>query len=125
MMSVIETDQAPSAIGPYSQGRVTGNLIYTSGQIGLDPKDMKLKETFDDQADAIFKNLDSILRTANSDLSQIVKLTIYLVDMKNYASLNEIMTKALPKPYPARTTIVVSQLPLNALVEIEAIAAKK
>ncbi|WP_092484740.1 RidA family protein [Candidatus Ichthyocystis hellenicum] len=125
MLNVIETDQAPNAIGPYSQGRIVDNLVYTSGQIGLDPKSMKIRETFDEQVDAIFKNLDAILKAGNSDLSKIVKLTIYLVDMKNYASLNEFMTKVLPKPYPARTTIVVSQLPLNALVEIEAVATKK
>lgn len=122
MSSIIDTDQAPKSIGPYSQGYVVNDFIYTSGQIGLDPSTMKMRETFKEQANTIFNNLDAILSSAGSSLSSVIKLTIYLVDMKNYPTLNEIMTDLLAKPYPARTTIVVSQLPLNALVEIEAVA---
>lgn len=122
--TVINTEQAPQAIGPYSQAIVAGSFIYTSGQVGLDPKTMTLDESFEKQAHRIFDNLQHILLAAGSSFSHLIKLNIYLTDMGHYRKLNEIMTERLPSPYPARTTVVVSQLPAQALVEVEAVALK-
>lgn len=122
MKQKIQTDQAPKAIGAYSQAIKTGNTVYLSGQIPLNPETMALvSEEFTDQAVQVFKNLQAVCQAAGGDLDAIVKLTIYLTDLSNFASVNEVMVKFFQEPYPARATIQISALPKSALIEVDAI----
>lgn len=122
MKQTIHTDQAPQAIGPYSQAIKTGNTVYFSGQIPLDPKTMVLcSDDFKEQTTQVFTNIAAVAKAAGGDLASIVKLTIYLVDLANFAVVNETMQKFFTEPYPARTTIQVSALPKDAQIEIEAL----
>ena len=122
MKRIIKTSAAPTAIGPYSQAIKAGNTVYLSGQVGLDPATMNLiSEDFAAQAEQVFKNIQAVTITAGATLNDIVKLTVYLTDLNNFAKLNEVMAKYLPEPYPARTTIEVPALPKNASIEIDAI----
>ncbi len=114
---------APAPIGPYSQGIVAGRTIYCSGQIGLDPATMQLVEgDVAAQAERALRNLAAVLEAGRSSLRLIVKTTIYLVDMGDFATVNAVYATFFPHPPPARTTIAVAALPLGARVEIEAIA---
>ncbi len=122
MRHIIETDLAPKAIGPYSQAVKVGNTIYFSGQIPLDPTTMQIvAEDFKSQAEQVIKNLQAVSQAAGGDLNNIVKLTLYLTDLKDFQWMNEVMTKYFQLPYPARTTIQVAALPKAAKIEIEAI----
>ncbi len=122
MKQTIHTDQAPQAIGPYSQAIKIANTVYFSGQIPLDPKTMALCSTdFKEQTTQVFTNIAAVAKAAGGDLASIVKLTIYLVDLANFAVVNETMQKFFTEPYPARTTIQVSALPKAAQIEIEAL----
>jgi reactive intermediate/imine deaminase len=118
----IATNNAPQAIGSYSQAIKTGNIVYLSGQIPLMPETMELiSDDFNGQLHQVFKNLDAVALATGGTLDDIVKLTIYLTDLQHFPIVNEIMPKYFTSPYPARAAIGVSQLPKNALVEIEAI----
>lgn len=120
---IINTEKAPSAIGPYSQAVVSGGLVYCSGQIPIDPATSKLVEGgVEDQAHQVMKNLSEVLKEAGSSFEKAVKMTIYLKDLNDFAKVNEIYGSYLSKPYPARVTVEVSKLPLDVLVEIDAIA---
>lgn len=120
---VISTDQAPGAIGPYSQAIKAGNLVFTSGQIPLDPKTMKIEAAdVAGQTRQVMANLDAVLKAAGTDFSKVVKSTIFLVDLGHFATVNEIYAKAFPKEPPARSYIQVSKLPKDSLVEIEMVA---
>lgn len=120
----IHTDSAPAAIGPYSQAVMVGNVVYLSGQIALSPTTMTLVgEDVTEQAHQIFKNLRSVARAAGGDLTDLVKLTIYLCDLNNFPIVNEVMTQYFKEPYPARATVGVRALPKNAQLEIEAVMA--
>lgn len=119
--SVIHTDQAPQAIGPYSQAVRCGNLVFLSGQIPLNPQSMELVEGFDAQVRQVFDNLEAVCRAAGGNLSNIAKLNIYLTDLGQFGVLNEIMSARFAEPYPARAAIEVSALPKGALVEMEAV----
>lgn len=122
MKQKIHTEHAPQAIGPYSQAIKTGNTIYFSGQIPLDPKTMALCATdFKEQTKQVFTNMAAVAKAAGGDLNSIVKLTIYLVDLANFAVVNETMQHFFSEPYPARTTLQVSALPKEAQIEIEAV----
>ena len=124
MFKVIHTPKAPAAIGPYSQAIQAGNLIFLSGQIGLDPATTALvSDNCEAQLQQIFKNMIEVLSAAGTNLSHVVKLTIYLTDLKNFSIINEMMKEVFAEPYPARTTIEVSGLPKSALVELDAIVA--
>lgn len=124
MKSIIQTAQAPKAIGPYSQAVLVGKTLYCSGQIPLVPETMQLVAgDVEAQAKQVIQNLKAVLEAAGGSLSDIVKLTIYLTDLNNFAKVNDVMAKTFSEPYPARATIGVSALPKNAEVEIEAIAA--
>lgn len=124
MKKVIQTDTAPKAIGPYSQGVQVNKMVYFSGQIPLDPKTMSLvSDDFAVQALQVFTNLQEVCKAAGGDLNYIIKLTIFLTDLSMFPILNDIMTKFFQEPYPARSTIQVSALPKAAQVEIEAIMA--
>jgi reactive intermediate/imine deaminase len=117
----IHTDSAPQAIGIYSQAIQAANTVYLSGQIGLDPKSMRLAEGFEAQAHQVFRNLQAVAQAAGANLDQAAKFTVFLIDMANFPKLNEIMAQYVRQPYPARSAVGVSQLPRGALVEIEAI----
>jgi 2-iminobutanoate/2-iminopropanoate deaminase len=118
----ILTSDAPAAIGPYSQAILAGNTLYCSGQIPLVPGTSVFVEGgFKEQAEQVFKNLEAVCKAANTDLNSIVKLTVYITDMSNFAVLNTVMESVFTAPFPARTTIPVQELPRGALVEIDAI----
>jgi reactive intermediate/imine deaminase len=119
---IIHSDQAPRAIGPYSQAVRVGDVVYLSGQIPLDPESMTLVEgDIAAQTRRVFDNLRAVCRAAGSDLSGIAKLTIFLTDLSHFATVNEIMAEYFTEPYPARAAIGVAALPKGAEVEMEAI----
>ena len=119
---IISTKNAPQAIGPYSQAVKTGNLIFISGQIPLNPKTGDLVSgSIEDEANQVIENIKSICVAAGYGLEGIVKITIFLTDLGNFAKVNEVMTEHFSEPYPARATVEVSGLPLGVNVEIEAI----
>jgi reactive intermediate/imine deaminase len=117
----VQTSAAPQAIGTYSQAVRAGNTVYLSGQIGLIPTTMQLAEGVDAQIDQIFRNLAAVAAAASSSLDDAVKITVYLMDMGNFARVNEIMAGYFKQPYPARAAVGVASLPRGALIEIEAI----
>jgi len=119
---VIATQAAPAAVGPYSQAIKSGNLVFASGQIGLDPATGKLQEGLEAQTRQVLANLTAVLSAAGASLADVVKATIFVVDMGQYATVNAIYGSVVPAPPPARSTVQVSALPLGALVEIEVIA---
>lgn len=120
---IISTDQAPTAVGPYSQAVRVGNLLFISGQIALDPLSGKLVgENVGDQTEQIFRNLEGILVSQGLSLLNLVKTGVYLTNLGEWAAFNTIYERLMPAPYPARVTVEVSKLPKGALVEIEAIA---
>ncbi len=121
MKEAIKSDNAPAAIGPYSPAVKVGNLLFISGQIGLD-KDGNMKETLEEQTEQVLKNLMEILKSAGASEKNVVKTTIYITDMSHFPIVNEIYAKYFSEPYPARATVAVKELPKGALVEIEAIA---
>lgn len=120
--TIIATPHAPAAIGPYSQAVSTGALIYTSGQLGLDPATGKLADGVEAQARQVMANLAAVLAAAGSSLDQVVKTTIFLQNMADFAAVNAIYGAAFSAAPPARSTVQVAGLPLGGLVEIEAIA---
>jgi len=121
MKLLIESKNAPRAIGAYSQAIRAGSTIYLSGQIGLDPETMLLAEGIDAQVRRVFLNLQAVAAAAGGDLNDIVKLTVYLTDLSDFPRVNDIMADFFRQPYPARATIGVAALPRNALVEIDAV----
>lgn len=121
MKKIIATDNAPAAVGTYSQAVQTGNLVFLSGQIPLDPKTMELKEGFAEQTHQVFKNLQAVVEAAGGTMDQIIKLNIFVMDLANFATLNEIMAEYFSQPYPARAAVQVAGLPKGADVEMEAI----
>ena len=124
MKKIISTDNAPSAIGTYSQAVLINNFLYISGQIALDPKNMKMVEGIDNQIEMVFKNIKEILKEAKMDFSNVIKLTILLDNLENFEKVNEIMSELFEKPYPARAAFEVSKLPKNSSIEVETIAYK-
>ena len=119
---IIFTEDAPKALGPYSQGVVAGNTLYISGQIPLNPKTEALVSgTISEQAEQVISNLESICSAANASLADIVKLNIYLTDLSNFAEVNQVMQNKFSEPYPARATVQVVALPLNVDIEMDAI----
>ena len=119
---IISTENAPQAIGPYSQAVKAGNLMFISGQIPLDPKTGDLvSESIVEQAKQVLNNIKSICEAAGQSIDDIVKISIFLTDLENFAIVNEVMKEYFAEPYPARATVEVSGLPLGVNVEIEAI----
>jgi len=117
----IYTAAAPQAIGTYSQAIRSGDTVYLSGQIGLDPATMQLVDGIDAQIHREFDNLQAVADEAGGRLDHAVKLTVYLTDLAHFARVNEIMSKYFTQPYPARAAIGVAALPRGALVEVDAI----
>jgi reactive intermediate/imine deaminase len=118
---VIHTDGAPAAIGPYSQAIRAGETVYLSGQIGLDPATGNLREGIEAQARQLFANLKAVAEAAGGTLDGIVKLTVLLADLADFAKVNEIMAAQFRQPYPARATYQVAALPRAARIEVEAV----
>ena len=118
---VIHTEAAPKAIGTYSQAVRCGNTVYLAGQIGLDPGTMQLVAGIEPQIRRVFENLRAVAAAAGGALDDVVKLTVYLVDLGDFARVNEIMTQYFRAPYPARAAVGVASLPRGALVEVDAI----
>jgi reactive intermediate/imine deaminase len=119
--SVISSDKAPAAIGTYSQAIKAGNTVYLSGQIPLDPASMQLVEGFEAQAVQVFENLKAVCEAAGGSLADIVKLNIFLTDLGNFATVNEVMGRYSQQPYPARAASGGAALPRGAQVEMDGI----
>ena len=120
----IIAQNAPAAVGPYSHAASAGNTLYISGQLGLEPATGNLLEGVEAQATQALKNLKSVLAAANMDLSDVVKTTVFLVDMGDFAAINAIYAQAFGETKPARSCVAVAALPKGGLFEIEAVAAK-
>ena len=124
-MKKISTQNAPAAVGPYSQAIEAGSFVFLAGQIPLDPKTNQLVEGgVDAQTKRVIENIKAVLAEAGSDLTKIVSSTVYLTDMDNFAKMNEVYASYFAEPYPARVTIAIKALPKNAMVEIAVIAMK-
>ena len=123
MKTIISTDKAPAAIGPYSQGVKVGNLLFTSGQIPLDPATGTFPEGIQAQARQSLSNVKAILAEAGVSMDQVIKTTVFLKDMNDFAAMNEVYATFFTEgSYPARSAVEVARLPKDVLVEIEAIA---
>jgi len=123
MFQVISTDQAPKAIGPYSQAVMASGLIFVSGQIPIDPSTGQLLfASIAEQTRLVMANMTTILRAAGSDLSRVVKTTVYLKDMNDFNEMNQVYAEFFPGPKPARATVQVAKLPRDVSIEIDAIA---
>ena len=118
---VIHTENAPAAIGTYSQAILVGNTVYLSGQIGLDPYSMELVEGIEAQIRRVFDNLKAVCEAAGGSLADIAKLNIFLTDLSHFQLVNQIMGEYFAQPYPARAALGVASLPKNALVEMDGV----
>lgn len=119
---IVATGKAPAAIGPYSQAVKTGLVVFTSGQIGLDPATKELvSDDFEAQVRQCFKNLAAVAQASGGSLANAVKFTLFLTDLSKFALANNIMAEVVPQPYPARSTVGVASLPRGAQFEVEAI----
>ena len=119
---IIFTEKAPKAIGPYSQAVSAGGFTFVSGQVAINPETGDLMNaSIQDQAEQVIKNLTAICEEANGSLADIVKLTIYITDMNDFAVVNETMQKYFSEPYPARAVVGVADLPKGAMIEMDAI----
>ena len=125
MKQVLHTEKAPAAIGPYAQGWKVGDMVYTSGQLGIDMETGKLAEGVEAQARASMRNVGEILKAAGASYGDVVKTTVFLTDMGAFAAVNAGYAKYFEGDCPARSAVQVGALPKGALVEIEAIAVKK
>lgn len=119
--SIIQTDKAPAAIGTYSQAVRVNNTVYMSGQIPLDPASMELVDGFENSVRRVFENLSAVAEAAGGSLADIAKLNIFLTDLGNFATVNEIMAEYFQQPYPARAAVEVAGLPKGAEVEMDAV----
>ena len=118
----VETADAPKAIGPYSQAIVANGFVFAAGQIGTDPKTGVLADGVEAQAEQVLKNLAAVLKASGSSMENVVKATVFLADMNDFAKMNEIYGKHFKSPFPARSTVQVARLPRDAKIEIEVIA---
>lgn len=117
---------APEVIGPYSHAVQVGDLLFLSGQIALDPQSMELvNDTFRNEAKQVFSNIETILAAANCSLQDVVKITVYLTDLKNFEQVNAVMSERLSTPFPTRSAVGVAALPRGANIELEVIALTK
>jgi 2-iminobutanoate/2-iminopropanoate deaminase len=123
MREQISTDAAPAAVGAYSQAMRAGELVFTAGQLGIDPRSGELVgETVAEQARQAFANVAAILEAAGSGLDRLLKVTVFLADINDWPALNEVYAAVVPEPYPARSAFAVRDLPRGGLVEIECVA---
>jgi reactive intermediate/imine deaminase len=120
--TIISTDSAPAAIGPYSQAVRVDSTVYCSGQIPLNPKTMKVEsQDFAEQAEQVFKNLQAVAEAAGGSCADFVKLNIYLTDLSNFSAVNDAMKRYFSEPFPARAAVGVASLPLGVQVEVEGV----
>lgn len=124
MKKIINCEKAPAALGPYSHGCEYGGFIFTSGQIGLDPATGKLQEGIEAQTRQVLTNLQNVLATAGASLDNVLKTTIFITDMANFADVNKVYSEFFGSDCPGRSCVAVKQLPAGAIVEIECIAFK-
>lgn len=124
-MREISTDNAPASIGPYSQGIITNDLIFVSGQGAAEPENREIvSDDISEQAQQVFRNISAILEEAGASLDDVVKATVFLTDMANYKAVNEVYAEHMSDPFPARSAVQVSDLPIDIGVEIEVIAER-
>ena len=119
--TIVSTPNAPAAIGTYSQAVKTGNTVYMSGQIGLDPVTMSMADGIDAQIRQVFDNLEAVAKAAGATLDNAAKVNVYLTDLGNFAKVNEAMTRYFNQPFPARAAVRVAALPRGAMVEVDAV----
>ena len=120
--TAISTDAAPDAIGAYSQAIKTGEIVYLSAQIGLNPATMELvADTFEKEIQQVFRNLESVCRASGGSLSSVVKISVFLTDLGLFGEVNDVFTNQFTPPFPARSVVGVNELPRGARVEIEAV----
>lgn len=120
---VISTEKAPQAIGPYSQGMISGKMVYTSGQLGIDPSTGEIVNTsIQDEARQSLKNVESVLKEAGASLTDVIKTTVYVKDLNQFAEINEVYSEFFSEHKPARSCVEVARLPKDGNIEIEAIA---
>ena len=124
MKKVISTTSAPAAIGPYSQAIEVNGMVYTSGIIPVDPATGEIPEGAAAQADRVFKSMSALLEEAGSSMANVVKTTVFIKKMYDFAAINEVYAKYFPEPFPARSCIEVARIPKDVLLEAEAIAIK-
>ena len=124
MKNVIVTDKAPSAIGPYSQAIEVNGMVYTSGVIPVNPETGVVPDGVEAQATQAFTNLTNLVEAAGTDMSKVVKTTVFIKEMDDFATINQIYAKFFKEPYPSRSCVEVARLPKDVLLEIEAIAIK-
>ena len=124
MIKRISTDKAPAAIGPYSQALDTGNMLFISGQIPIDPATGTMPETVEAQAKQVLTNIQNILAEAGLTMANVVKTSVFLSDLGDFAAVNEVYASFFKEPYPARSCVQVAAIPKGAKVEIETIAVK-
>lgn len=121
-MKTIATKNAPAAIGPYSQAQVVGGLVFTSGQLGIDPATGALAEGLEAQAHQVFKNISELLKAAGTHIGKTVKTCVFIKDMNDFARINAVYAQYFTEPFPARSCVEVARLPKDALLECEVIA---
>jgi len=121
-MKTVSTPNAPAAIGPYSQAQIVNGMVYTSGQVGIDPATGNVVEGLEAQAHQVFKNLTEVLKAAGTDMSKVFKTTVFIKDMNDFGVINGIYAQYFTEPFPARSCVEVARLPKDVLLECEAIA---
>ena len=121
-MKTVSTNKAPAAIGPYSQAQIVGNLVFCSGQIPVIPETGAMAQGLEAQANQVFKNIAALLTAAGSDISKVVKTTVFIKNMDDFAAINAIYAQYFTEPFPARSCVEVARLPKDVLLECEAIA---
>lgn len=121
-MKTVSTPNAPAAIGPYSQAQIVNGMVYTSGQVGIDPANGNVVEGLEAQAHQVFKNLTEVLKAAGTDMSKVFKTTVFIKDMNDFAVINGIYAQYFTEPFPARSCVEVARLPKDVLLECEVIA---
>lgn len=125
MKKIISTPKAPQAIGPYSQAIEFNNMVFTSGVIPINPEDGSLVTgTIEEQAEQVFKNMKNLLEASGSNTDNVIKTTVFIKDMNDFAKVNEVYAKYFTKDFPARSCVEVARLPKDVLIEVEAIAFK-
>lgn len=124
MKKVISTDKAPAAIGPYSQAIEVNNMVYTSGVIPVNPATGEIPEGAKAQAEQAFSNLTNLVEAAGSSMDRVVKTTVFIKEMNDFGTINEVYERFFPAPFPARSCVEVARLPKDVLLEIEAVALK-
>ena len=124
MMKVLNTEKAPAAIGPYSQGLVSGDIVFVSGQIPVDPQTGKIAETIEEQTAQSLSNIANILAENGMTMANVIKTSVFLADLDDFAKMNEVYASRFQEPFPARSCVQVAAIPKGCKVEIECIAVK-